>query len=412
MKTTTHIKLDTHRGERLQQIRALFAEAAGPDLGQDLQGGRSFALQRLSQVDALAYAKTRNHLSGAVTRLSPYIRHGCVSVHEVIADLLARFGTASAKLVSELAYHDYFRQVWTRFGDAIVHEMEAPKVRLGQLPLPGYVTQGITGLVCMDEVVRLLLRDGYVHNHARMWFAAYIVHWLKVDWQQAAQWFEQQLLDGNIASNHLSWQWVASSFSAKPYYFNRENLQKFGGEHYCQQCKVRCPFDHSYEYLQRQLFAPESPAQGLGNAIQLSEAALPEAVSAPPEMVWVHDEMLSPTHPLLRLGLPAVFVFDPQLYGQWPRKRLQFMADCLAEMPMVSVWAGNTAEVFTQLGVRRIITQATPQTLLKQSVADMAVHWQPSPGLTDQVFDDEHLMRFSRYWKKVAPVIMGDFYTP
>jgi len=105
----------------------------------------------------------------------------------------------------------------------------------------------------MDEVVRELINEGYVHNHARMWFAAYVVHWLKVDWRRAADWFESQLLDGDKASNHLSWQWVASTFSSKPYYFNKENLARFTGEKYCATCQIECPFDDSYENIHKKI---------------------------------------------------------------------------------------------------------------------------------------------------------------
>lgn len=412
MKTITHIKLAAAREERLQQIGTLFSKAAGPDLGAEMQGGRAAALARLAAVDAQAYAKTRNHLSGAVTHLSPYIRHGCLSLQEVISDILMRFGPASAKLVSELAYHAYFRQVWHHYGEAILHEMEAPKVPLGQRPLPAYVTQGITGLVCMDEVVRDLVRDGYVHNHARMWFAAYLVHWLKVDWREAADWFEALLLDGNLASNHLSWQWVASSFSHKPYFFNRESMQQFGGERYCQQCKVRCPFDADYASLEHTLFTRDAAP----TPIMIEPSRKASELTAPPaqrissagsqSMIWVHDEMLSPTHPLQIDGRPGVFVFDPQLYAHWPRKRLQFMADCLAEMTNVETWTGNTAEVFNQLGASSIVTQDTPQPLLKQALAGWPVAWQAEPALTTSILEPHDLMRFSRYWKKAGPDIM------
>ena len=180
-----------------------------------------------------------------------------------MADVQARFGKHAHKLAAELSYRDYFRQVWYRFGEAIMQPMESPKVGLGDKPMPDFIAQGFTGLVCMDEIVRQLQQHGYVHNHARMWFAAYVVHWLKVDWRQAADWFETQLLDGDTASNHLSWQWIASSFSNKPYLFNKENLIKFGGESWCQQCRVACPFEGSYEQLHQQLFTEAVVAPGV-----------------------------------------------------------------------------------------------------------------------------------------------------
>lgn len=399
----TRITLASDRYERLAQIRDYFPQATGPDLSPPWQGGRLAALQRLSAANAEDYARTRNQLSGAVTGLSPYLRHGCLSLPETVADVRARFGKRGHKLIAELAYRDYFRQGWYRFGDAIMQPMEQPKVVLGSQPMPDFIAQGFTGLVCMDDIVHQLQKVGYVHNHARMWFAAYIIHWLKIDWRQAAAWFESQLLDGDIASNHLSWQWIASSFSSKPYLFNKENLLKFDGESWCRQCRVRCPFDASYEQLQQQLFTDV-----VGNEKPITHQLHPPKSSPKgvATMVWVHDEMLSPSHALSAFNLPALFVLDPALYQAWPLKRLQFMADCLAEMPEVEVWVGATSQVLAQRTQGRILTQNTPQKALKQAVSELNMEWRPEPQLTAASLSDHQLMRFSRYWKVVEPTLI------
>ena len=401
MKPPAVITLAADRDTRLEQIREYFPQASGPDLSPAWQGGRASALARLSAVDAENYARSRNQLTGAVTGLSPYLRHGCLSLPETMADVQARFGKHAHKLAAELSYRDYFRQVWYRFGEAIMQPMESPKVGLGDKPMPDFIAQGFTGLVCMDEIVRQLQQHGYVHNHARMWFAAYVVHWLKVDWRQAADWFETQLLDGDTASNHLSWQWIASSFSSKPYIFNKENLTKFGGESWCQQCRVSCPFEGSYEQLYQQLFTEAVVAPPPAHHIK-PPPPTPKGVAS---LVWIHDEMLSPTHALCAFNLPAVFIFDPALYQHWPLKRLQFMADCLAEMPGVDIWLGQTNQVLARLAQGRIITQNTPQQALKQAAAGLDIEWRTEPVLTETPLSDHQLMRFSRYWKAVEPTL-------
>lgn len=420
----SQIILASQREARDAQIQQAFPGAAGPALTESWRGGRAAALARLSVIDAVSYSRTRNHLQGAVTKLSPFLRHGCLSLQETLQSILSSHGRAASKLVSELAYRDYFRQVWYRFGKDILSDMETPKVKPGSHPLPEYVKQGFTGLVCMDEIVRQLQLSGYVHNHARMWLAAYILHWLKVDWLDAADWFESHLLDGDIASNHLSWQWIGSSFSNKPYYFNRDNLQQFGGQHWCERCLVRCPFNQDYLSLQQQLFEPasisaepqpltrmQSAAQQLpSSAIHTAfEQTSTNAKTPHDTLVWLHDEMLSPTQPLLHAGQPAVFVFDPQRYARWPLKRLQFMADCLAEMPDVMVWHGNTRRVLQSMGAARIVSMHTPQTVLRQAVHALNIDWQAEPALYDVTLENHDLMRFSRYWKKVAPQLMAGF---
>jgi deoxyribodipyrimidine photo-lyase len=57
--------------------------------------------------------------------------------------------------------------------------------------------------------VRTLHDTGYPHNHARMWLASYVVRVRKVDWRIAADLFYGHLLDGDLASSHLSWQWAS-----------------------------------------------------------------------------------------------------------------------------------------------------------------------------------------------------------
>jgi deoxyribodipyrimidine photo-lyase len=122
--------------------------------------------------------------------------------------------------------------------------------------LPAEVEQGQTGLACMDSFVMGLKEAGYLHNHARMWFAAYVVHYRKVQWQAGARFFLTHLVDGDPASNNLSWQWVASTFATKPYIFNRENLERYTEGRYCNSCARRgnCPFDKDYETLSEELF--------------------------------------------------------------------------------------------------------------------------------------------------------------
>lgn len=387
-------------------MRRMFPQAKGRNLLEEWQGGREQALLRVNAIDAMAYGRNRNFINGSVSKLSPYIRHGCVTISEVAEQVLKRFGQQAEKFVSELAYKDYFRQNWYRHGNAIFSEMEPPKVELGYKDVPPFVQQGLTGLACMDEVVRDLMNTGYVHNHARMWFAAYMVHWLKVDWRKAADWFESLLIDGDKASNHLSWQWVASSFSAKPYYFNHESLARFTGEKYCSNCHVACPFDNSYENIHRQLFSDKVPTTAKTFSVEL---VVKDAPSNKTKMfVLVHDEMLSPENPLLKLAMPKIFVFDTATYAQWPIKRLQFIADCLAELPEVEVWVGDLKDVLKRADVGQVISQNTPNLQLKGKLSAFKPIWQEEIKFTHAELSLKRLERFTRYWEKVGPEVMAN----
>ncbi|NOU41536.1 MAG: DNA photolyase [Methylotenera sp.] len=406
MSPAQRLHIPADRVERLHYIKRIFVDAEGAGLESSWVGGRLSAQKKLNSIDIVAYAKNRNFLNGAVTHLSPYLRHGCVTLNEAFFSIKNRFGLEAEKLLTELAWRDYWRQVWYEKGDAIYSEIEPPKVAIGYAPLSDAIVQGKTGLPCMDAFVNDLLATGYVHNHARMWLASYIVHHLKMDWRAAADWFEQHLLDGDIASNHLSWQWVTSTFSSKPYYFNKENISRYTGERYCANCKAICPFDDSYEALNERLFnkAPASSAKQY--PIKLLPMTVPSSFKA--IAIYVHDEMLSAAHDLFKRPFPKFFVFDPQLYGHWSLNRLQFLADCLSEMDGVEVWFGDTYEVLISRGVGQVITQDTPNRKIKALLAPFAPKWQPEAQFVDVKISSKRLKRFSRYWEKVAPLALGD----
>jgi deoxyribodipyrimidine photo-lyase len=252
------------------ELRRRFSGAGGGL--SPIRGGRRAAEQRLAAMQPARYGRSRNFLDGAVTRLSPYIRHGVLSlaeVREAVFELLRASGgrEAGEKLINELGWRDFWQRIWRRLGDAIWDDVEPLKT--GHSPasyadeLPADIATASTGLACMDAFASELVNTGWLHNHARMWMAAYVVHWRRVRWQAGARWFLQHLLDGDPASNNLSWQWVASSFSHKPYIFNRANLERYSGGTLCARCEAAadgsCPFDASYEALQERLFAPAAP---------------------------------------------------------------------------------------------------------------------------------------------------------
>lgn len=400
------LTIPNDRMERLHYARRVFSNAEGDDLEREWAGGRSNALTKLNNVDAVAYGRNHNFLNGSVTHLSPYLRHGCLSLNETITAIKSKFGLTAENLLMQLAWRDYWHQVWFLHGNGIYSEIEPPKVKLGYAAVSEAVKQGKTGLPCMDAFITELLTTGYIHNHARMWLASYIVHHLKMDWRDAADWFELHLLDGDLASNHLSWQWVASTFSSKPYYFNKENLARYTGEKYCAACTANCPFDASYETLNARLFSEHPGAEEKQyplNPMPMRAGSIHKAVA-----VYVHDEMLSPNNRVLNQPFPQIFVFDPQLYANWPLNRLQFVLDCLNEMMNVEVWVGDTYEVLVQRGVGELVTQETPNLKIREVLTPFLTKWQPVEQLVNVEISEKRLQRFSRYWDKTGPLLLGD----
>ncbi|MGL5058649.1 MAG: FAD-binding domain-containing protein [Microcoleus sp.] len=251
------------RDELIAYLRQQFPEAAARDSHvPPTAGGRKAAEAALQQVDPAKYASSRNFLNGAVTRLSPYLRYGVLSLAEVRDFVVAkvRHQEDAFKLINELGWRDYWQRLYAELGSGIWQDRESYKTGYTAKDysetLPEDVVNGTTGLVCIDSFSRDLQETGYLHNHQRMWTAAYLVHWRRVRWQVGARWFLQHLLDGDPASNNLSWQWVASTFSHKPYFFNRENLERYSKGIYCGDCPLygKCDFEGSYEQLEERLF--------------------------------------------------------------------------------------------------------------------------------------------------------------
>jgi deoxyribodipyrimidine photo-lyase len=249
------------REEMITYLRAEFPAVGGEEVAE-LRGGRRVALALLEKVNPDRYARTRNYLDGQVSRLSPYIRHGVITLKEAREHALrvSKSPSRAYKFVYELAWREYWRRLFYEWGAGVWQDREEYKTgwRASDYrdELPPEVTESKTGLACMDSFARELRETGYLHNHARMWTAAYVVHWLRVKWQAGARWFLDHLLDADEASNNLSWQWVASTFSHRPYFFNRENLEKYTDGRYCRECPARaeCPFDAPYAQLEQRLF--------------------------------------------------------------------------------------------------------------------------------------------------------------
>jgi len=87
-----------------------------------------------------------------------------------------------------------------------------------------------------------------------MYVASYVIHFRRVKWQAGAKFFLTHLLDGDIASNNFSWQWIASTFASKPYIFNFENVHKYSHPTYSLDPKQNQEIDGSYEEISARLF--------------------------------------------------------------------------------------------------------------------------------------------------------------
>ena len=242
-------ELTAHLAEKLE---GLYSTEAVPN---EMRGGRRAALEALHAFSAEGYAR-RNFVNAPTSRLSAYLRHGVLSMLEVADHVRQRAkGKERQEFLKQLSWREFFDLVLEQEGEGALENLEEPKYAARwRDELPEDVRRAGTGLPCVDTWVSTLTGPGYLHNHERLWFAAYLTHWRNIHWKAGYRFFREHLLDGDIASNALSWQWVASTFSQKPYFMNQDNIEKYSNDAYCSSCTAKCPFRASYEALERELF--------------------------------------------------------------------------------------------------------------------------------------------------------------
>ena len=357
------------------------------------------------------YAMSRNFLDGAVTRLSPYLTHGFLSTSGVLRKVDARHSLAAQhKFVFELGWREYYRHVWSHRGPEIFQSLQP-----GILPedayakdLPADIREARTGIPAIDETVRTLYATGYIHNHARMWLASYVVHLRKIHWRQGADWLYGHLLDGDLASNHLSWQWVASTSSKKPYLFNAENVARYAPPSYHSPGSI---IDTTYEHLDA-LARRLTPAPGLSSrSFSTAEPALmseppPSFILSPPDQALVRDRFVWVIHPWALGALPddlpadalILAVLPPELFAIWPwsGRRWAFLQQRLSAITPHQ-WYADTNTLTSILSVaREVHAQADPH-----SDAFLPTFTKLRPP--DLIFPlvDARCDSFSRWWNKV-----------
>ncbi|HET9732039.1 MAG TPA: deoxyribodipyrimidine photo-lyase [Acidimicrobiales bacterium] len=198
------------------------AAADLPEAGEKAAHRRLDAFIRSA---AAGYERQRDRIDRATTsRLSPYLRFGVLHPRQVLARLEP--GDAGHdRFATELCWREFhadvlhhrpdaarraYRREWGRFevdrgGDAD-ERFEA-------------WAEGRTGYPVVDAGMRQLRAEGWMPNRVRMIVASFLVKDLHLDWQRGARWFMHHLVDGDVASNQLNWQWVAGSGTdAAPYF--------------------------------------------------------------------------------------------------------------------------------------------------------------------------------------------------
>lgn len=292
-----------------------------------------------TRVDALArlreflprvpcYAADRNHLVRGhenVSRLSPAIRHRLLLEEEVATAALDAHGLGAAeKFVQEIWWRRYWK-VWLQQRPSVWRSWVERRhfVRKELSPAAARrmaeVEAAASGVAVMDEFVRELTGSGWMHNHARMWFASYWIHIERLPWELGAEFFFRHLLDADAASNTLSWRWVAGLHTrGKTYLVSRANIEKYlnvkdwGGERGLNRIGDRnvvtnVPSDDADAQVEREcaLKFPQNVAQPFG--------------------LWIHEEDLLPERSACGALDPALILatFDSRCAREFDTSPLQ-----------------------------------------------------------------------------------------
>ena len=365
---------------------------------------------RLAAIDPAEYARTRNFVDGAVTRLSPWITHGFIELPHLVEGLKARFPPESLhKFLEELAWREFFHHVWRTRGAAILKDL-GPAPWRGEYAkeVPADVLTASTGVPVIDAAVRELHDTGWIHNHPRLWVASYLAHVRKVHWRAGADWMYGHLLDGDLASNHLSWQWVAGTFSAKPYLFNAENVAKYAPG----LASPGTAIDATYEALGHRAANepdagpeperpnPAEPPPLLPEAPGIRHSAIPPRFAAGRTVALVHPWCLGEAPPCDE----ALAVFHAPFHERyrWSARRFDFVATRMRALTGDEPWFGDVKALVKMNRGVRFVTAATLNTGYAKAFGEPNVQAMAAPRFLPD--PDETCASFSAFRKRVGPI--------
>ncbi len=210
----------------------------------NFEATRASGLSRLAAFAPHAgrdYSNNRNTDPGpgggrTTSVLSPYLRRRLIVEHEAVAWADRAHGQQTAeKYVQEVFWRTYFKGhletrpfLWTDYQRLAAEGHAQMRTNAGLRLAYEQATTGRTGIECLDDWALELTTENWLHNHTRMWFASIWIFTLRLPWALGADFFMRHLLDGDPASNTLSWRWVAGLHTRGKHYVARaENIRRY-----------------------------------------------------------------------------------------------------------------------------------------------------------------------------------------
>ena len=204
-------------------------------------------IKKIESFDVKKYSYTRNFIDGEISYLSPYISRGVISTKQVFDILKDRYSSLNEieKYVQELAWRDYFQLIF-EFKDVTKNLKISQNSKTYFKGFPEVFVNAQTGIEYIDKSINDLYSSGYMHNHIRMYVSSLICNFSNAHFLNPSKWMYYHLLDGDVASNCLNWQWVSGASRNKKYFFNQDNLNK-----YTKSSQRKTFIDIPYEYIDK-----------------------------------------------------------------------------------------------------------------------------------------------------------------
>jgi deoxyribodipyrimidine photo-lyase len=220
-------------GAELEDLDLLPRSAWAGGLEAAWTPGRAGALRQLERFLAdgfVDYGAVRNRPDvGGTSRLSPHLHYGEIGPREIwraTREFAQRNGLGSgwrqSQFVSELGWREFAYHLLFHFPETPHAPLRAKYARFPWRTDPAALRawqRGATGYPIVDAGLRELWHTGWMHNRVRMIVASFLVKDLLISWQDGARWFWDTLVDADLASNTLGWQWAAGcGADAAPYF--------------------------------------------------------------------------------------------------------------------------------------------------------------------------------------------------
>jgi len=163
------------------------------------------------------------------SRLSPYLHFGEIGPRQVwhaTRQFALNRGQHTtwrqSRFLTELGWREFAHHLLYHFPQTPEQPLREKFARFPWQPSAPRLKawqRGATGYPLIDAGMRQLWRTGWMHNRVRMICASFLVKDLLQSWSDGARWFWDTLVDADLASNTLGWQWVAGcGADAAPYF--------------------------------------------------------------------------------------------------------------------------------------------------------------------------------------------------